>query len=145
MMLNEQEQKIFDLGWAVGFMVGEGSFTASVSKRGNLSFSISITQKELEPLIFTKNILVCWGIKEESITIGQREEARNINVLRLNYSGFSDFIKLLDLIPLHSPKREKEVRHFKQVWEGHKSEKLLKQLAILEKMKKECGVENERI
>jgi len=102
MINNEREQSVYDLGWLVGFFVGEGCFTSSKTK-----ISIQITQKEKYPLLECGRILNDFGINDW--VVRKHNDLREVHDLILKTEGTLQFANLLNKLPLYSLKREQRL------------------------------------
>lgn len=140
MWIEKEEQKIFDIGWLIGFFTGEG--TACLGRqigRQNRSrktinpiFVISFAQKEIYPLLKVKEILVSLGCNEKDIII-RNSSKKTTNELRLKYSAMPIFITLMRGTPFYSEKREIEFKIFLEEWDAYQLRKAIKESIILNK------------
>ena len=142
LVLDDNEELIYDLGWFVGFFDGEGCI--SINKDNDSpSVNISITNKQLWTLEKCMEILKKINI-ESKIHIKKKENDDFIYILRIIYSGIPNFIKLFDCVEL-SGNREKKFSELKKFWKEREekiekinmkkpSEEELSEMYIIKKM-----------
>jgi len=111
--MSKKEQLAYDIGWAVGFWVGEGWLTIQKrkckTKSDSFSLQMGVTQNEILCLKRFGEILDSIGINDYKIHTSHANRKNIQYALYLNQKGAKQFLKILKQFPLYSEKREEKV------------------------------------